>query len=70
MEFNPDPTKQAMEVLFSCNKSSVSRMTFNGMDGAKVNDQKHLGLILDSHLSFEKLINEKIIIAKQKCWNT
>ena len=25
MEFNPDPTKQASEVLFSCKKNSVSR---------------------------------------------
>ena len=62
MEFNPDPTKQAKEVLFSCKKSSVSHMqlTFNGMDVEKVNNQKHLGFILDSHLSFGKL-NEKII---------
>ena len=26
MEFNPDPTKQAKEVIFSCKKSSVSHM--------------------------------------------
>ena len=31
----------------------------------KVNDQKHLGLILDSSLSFEKHLNEKIIKAKK-----
>ena len=32
MEFNPDPTKQATEVLFSCKKSSVrhTQLTFNG----------------------------------------
>ena len=32
---------------------------------AKVNEQKHLGLILDSKLSFEKHLNEKIINAKK-----
>ena len=66
MEFNPDPTKQATEVLFSCKKSSQNhpQLIFNGIAVAKVNDQKHLGLILDSRLSFEKHINEKIIKAK------
>ena len=67
MEFNPDPTKQATEVLFSCKKSSQNhpQLIFNGIAVAKVNDQKHLGLILDSRLSFEKHINEKIIKAKK-----
>ena len=31
----------------------------------KVNEQKHLGLILDSKLSFERHVNEKIIKAKK-----
>ena len=65
MKYNP--TKQATDVIFSCKKSSVShlKLTFNGMDVSKVNDQKHLGFILDSHLYFGKYINEIIIIAKQ-----
>ena len=63
MEFNPDPTKQATEVLFSCKKYSYNhpQLIFNGIAVAKVNHQKHLGLILDSRLSFEKHLNEKII---------
>ena len=67
MEFNPDPTKQATEVLFSCKKSSPKhpRLIFNGIAVAKVNDQKHLGLILDSRLSFEKHINENIMKSKK-----
>ena len=67
MELNPDPTKQANEVLFSCKRSSPyhPQLIFNGIAVAKVNDQKHLGLILDSRLSFEKHINEKIIKAKK-----
>ena len=68
MEFNPDPTKQATEVLFSCKKSSPNhpQLIFNGIAVAKVNYQKHLGLIIDSRLSFEKHLNEKIIKVKKK----
>ena len=67
MEFNPDPSKQATEVLFSCKKSSPHhpQFIFNGAAVANVNEQKHLGLILDSKLSFEKHLNEKIIKAKK-----
>ena len=67
MGFNPDPTKQATEVLFSCKKPSPNHplLIFNGMVVAKVKDQKHLGLILDSSLSFEKHLNEKFITAKK-----
>ena len=70
MEFNPDPTKQAAEVLFSCKKSNPNhpQLIFNGTTVTKVNDQKHLGLILDSSLSFEKHLNEKIIKAKKTYW--
>ena len=38
---------------------------FNGTVVAKMNDQKHLGLILDSSLSFNKHLNEKINKAKK-----
>ena len=67
LEFNPDPTKQATEVHFSCKKSSPNhpQIMFNGTIVAKMNDQKHLGLSLDSSLSFKKHINEKIIKAKK-----
>ena len=67
MEFNPDPTKQATEVLFSCKKASPHhpQLMFNGNAVAKVKDQKHLGLILDQGLSFEKHLNEKITKAKK-----
>ena len=56
MEFNPDPTKQATEVLFSCKKVSSNhpQLIFNGTAVVKVNEQKHLGLILQPGLSFEK----------------
>ena len=61
MAFNPDPSKQATEVLFSHKKSRPHHplLVFNESAVAKVNDQKHLGLILNSTLSFEKHLNEK-----------
>ena len=67
MKFNPDPTKQSTEVLFSCKKSSPNhpQLIFNAISVAKSNDQKHLGNILDSRLSFDKHLNEKIIKAKK-----
>ena len=67
MEFNPDPTKQATEVLFSYKKSSPNhpQLVFNGSVVAKVKEQKHLGLTLDPLLSFEKHLNEKISKAKK-----
>ena len=65
MEFNPDPTKQATEVLFSCKKVSPNHPQLIFNDVVKVNEQKHLGLILQSGLSFEKHLNEKIIKAKK-----
>lgn len=67
MEFNPDPTKQANEVLFSCKKSNQNhpQLIFNGTIVAQANEQKHLGLILDSKLSFVNHMNEKLIKAKK-----
>ena len=67
MEFNPDPTKQATEVIFSCKKLTQNhpQLFFNGTVVSKVKEQKHLGLILESDLSFEKHLNEKMIKAKR-----
>ena len=67
MEFNPDPIKQATEVLFTCKKKSVNhpQLNFNGVAVVKVNEQKHLGLTLEPGLSFEKHLSEKIIKVKK-----
>ena len=66
LEFNPDPTKQAAEVLFSCKISTpYHQLIFSGTIVAKMKEQKHLGLTLNSGLSFEKHLNEKIIKAKK-----
>ena len=66
VEFNPDLSKQATEVLFSCKKVRPNhpQLIFNGINVNKVDEQKHLGLILDSGLSFKKHLDEKITKAK------
>ena len=48
MEFNPDTTKQATEVIFSCKRKKTThpRLTFNGNNVVEVSDQKYLGLSL------------------------
>ena len=62
MLFNPDPIKQALEVLFSQkrDKENYPSLTFNGNKVQSVPCQKHLGLILDSKLVFNEHINNKI----------
>ena len=61
LEFNPDP------ILFSSKKSSSihPQILFNGTVVVKMSEQKHLGLILDSKLSFKKDLNEKILKANK-----
>ena len=67
IEFNPDPTKQATAVLFSCKKSSPNhpRLFFNGAAVINVKEQKHLGLLREKGLPFGKHLNEKIIKVKK-----
>ena len=62
MAFNPDPTKQAVEVLFSKKKNEVYHppLYFNGAVIIRVDSHKHLGLTLDSKLTFLNHVNEKI----------
>ena len=67
MEFKPDPSKQANEVLFSCKKVSPihPELKFNRTIVSKVSEHKHLGLILESNLSIDKHLNKKMIKAKK-----
>ena len=54
MLFNPDISKQAVEVIFSNKKtpSSHEPLIFNGIPVKLVQETKHLGMILDRKLSF------------------
>ena len=67
LSFNPDINKQAVEVLFShkIKKSIHPPIFFNDAEVIRVNEHKHLGLILDSKLSFSQHVNEKIKIARK-----
>ena len=67
MQFNPDITKQAIEVVFSCKykKAEHPPLSFNGIPVARKDDTKHLGITLDSKLSFRKHISEELEKAKK-----
>ena len=67
MAFNPDPNKQATEILFSCKEKPIQHpdLIFNGVPVSRAPEQKHLGLILRPSLSFSSHINEKIKKAKK-----
>ena len=65
MVFNPDLTKQAIEVIFSCKNKKPEHppLTFNGIPVSREPFTKHLGVYLDSRLNFSKHIKEKVLIA-------
>ena len=56
MSFNPDPKKQTQEVIFSRKSKAISHasLIFNNNNVIQTTSQKHLGIILDTRLSFEK----------------
>ena len=56
MKFNSDLNKQATELLFSCKKNSPNHPSLfcNESVVPKVNEQKHLGRMLDSKLCSER----------------
>ena len=67
MSFNPDPTKQAVEVTFSKKRIQTNHppIFFNGAPVMRVQEQKHLGVILDSKLSFASHIQSVISKCRQ-----
>ena len=56
MSFNLDPKKQAQEIIFSRKSKAISRSSpvFNNNNVIQTTSQKHLSVILDTRLSFEK----------------
>ena len=67
MCFNPDPNKQATEVVFSRKKVPVNHvpLVFNDSEVGVLSQQKHLGLILDRSFTFENHLKEKIAKANR-----
>ena len=55
MNFNPDPSKQVQEVIFSrkLNKVTHPLLVSNNASVSQCKSQKHLVIILDSKLTFE-----------------
>ena len=62
MSFNPDPQKQAVELTFSRKKTEIDHpvILFNNIPVKTVSEHKHLGIILDSKLSFSAHIKSAI----------
>ena len=57
MSFNPDISKQAHEIIFSCKRSSIAShppLTFNNIPVAQTNSQKQFRMQLDKKLNFEE----------------
>ena len=54
MSFNPDPIKQAQNVIFfrKTLKTNHPLLFFNGNLVFKANVQKHVGMLLDTKFSF------------------
>ena len=67
MLFNPDISKQALEVIFSNNKtiSTFDPLVFNTIPVKQVIETMHIGMILDNRLNFESHIAKKIPKANQ-----
>ena len=66
MLFNPDPNKQANQVIFSQKSKihSYPSLTFNNNDVKKLPYQKLVGIILDSELDFNIHVDRKL----KKCY--
>ena len=59
MNFNPDPSKQTQEIIFSrkTNKISHPSLRFNINIVSQTQYQKQLGIFLDGRLTFEEHLN-------------
>ena len=67
MSFNPDPTKQAIEIYFSkkINQVNIPDIYFNNSAIISSDSHKHLGLTLDPKLTFDHHIREKTLKANK-----
>ena len=67
MSFNPDPFKEAVEVHFSrkINPVDTKPVYFNNLAVASCETQKHLDLLLDKRLAFDRHVEEMILRANK-----
>ena len=67
MQFNPDKTKRAVQLMFSQKRIKPAHppLYFNENQVVIKQEQKHLGLILDSGLTFHSHLREKVISARR-----
>ena len=58
MSFNPDPSKQAQEVIYSRKRQNPNHdsIYFNNNLVNQVHSQKHFGMHLDGKLNFENIL--------------
>ena len=63
MVFNPDISKQAIEVIFSVKKKKPEHpnLVLTGVPVARLEHTKHLGVYLDSGLNFSKHKREAVL---------
>ena len=61
MQFNLDINKQAVQVIFSQKRTKPidPRLFFNDASVIIKNEQKHLGMVLDSALNFRSHVRER-----------
>ena len=62
MLFNPDLSKQGVEIIFSTKMITTKPpiLTFNNGVASSKESYKHLGMILDKELRFDHHLSEKI----------
>ena len=58
MSFNPDPCKQAQKAILVGNKKKKNTihppLFFNNSNISQITFQKHLGIIIDTQLTYEE----------------
>ena len=66
MSFNPDPNKQAQEVIFSrkLNKPNHTSLNVSNTVVIRSTTHEHLGMILDTKLDFQEHLNKLSKISK------
>ena len=62
MSFKPDPAKQAIEAILSKKENPIDHppSLFNDIPVVKIDEHKHIGVVLDSRLTFSSNIQSAI----------